>query len=564
MSRRNIESTGLIRSRDEYDGIPSADYEALRSGPLVRQRNGLAPLGSGADWHLRFEIQHLRFGELARDVRRNDPFVGQGVSRLLDNVLQGGPTVDPCTGNTDVNNILKEGWEKWCSDKMLCHALQTMNWAQMRRVSMDDMITVGDIFTVMVNDDSADLMEAHRARKPQNTVKNVVFGILKDDRGRPQQVWFTKENIQPAMQLNNVGATRPTPIRDEDGFEQVMHLIDRQRATQTRGVTKFAPIFKPITLIDDTVYAQLVKEQIQSCFVILRERPQTDGNGPTQLGTAGNASIKDDGPSQRLLQEIFPGMESRGNPGETLKAFTPQVAGADFINFSMVILGMLAVNLDMPLAVFLLDASKGNFANMRGVIMQARLAWQRLQRLQIDCQERPAYLWRVRSMIFERSRRGDQLRKLLGLTWSRLSSPQWMKDLEFADVNPFKHHWHLPEWEYIDPLKDISAGALELSSGQSSPRRVANRQQVAWSALSSEIVEDRGILAEKAILKAIELNTKYPDLSGMGGAVDWHLFYPVAMSQGVTTQITPTSEPDGDETPSKTSTTKKKEPADAD
>jgi hypothetical protein len=167
-------------------------------------------------------------------------------------------------------------------------------------------------------------------------------------------------------------------------------------------------------------------------------------------------------------------------------------------------------------------------------------------------------------MIFERSRRGDQLRKLLGLTWSRLSSPQWMKDLEFADVNPFKHHWHLPEWEYIDPLKDISAGALELSSGQSSPRRVANRQQVAWSALSSEIVEDRGILAEKAILKAIELNTKYPDLSGMGGAVDWHLFYPVAMSQGVTTQITPTSEPDGDETPSKTSTTKKKEPADAD
>lgn len=527
--RRIVESTGIVRTREQYDMVPSADYDALRSGPLVRERYGLAPLGAGADWHLRFELQHLRFAELARDVRRNDPFVGQGISRFLDNVLQGGPTVDPQSGSDEVDSILKDGWVEWCEEKMLCHALQTMNWSQMRRVTVDSMITDGDIFQVMLNDDSADLMESHRARKPTNTVKNVVFGILKDDRGRPQQVWFTKENIQPAMQLNNVGATRPTPIRDVDGFEQVMHILDRQRATQTRGVTKFAPIFKPITLIDDTIYAQLVKEQIQSCWTILRQRGQGDSNGPPQLGTAGDVSIDDDGPTQRLLQDIYPGMEVRGNAGEILSAFSPQVAGADFINFSMLILAMLAVNLDMPLAVFLLDASKGNFANMRGVIMQARLAWQRYQRLQIDCQERPTYRWRVRALIMEPSKRGRRLRELLGVN---PGIEGWLPRLLDGPIQPFKHSWHLPEWEYIEPMKDVSAAALELATGQSSPRRIANRFQVDWKHLATEYVDDRLYQAEYAFQQAKQCNERNPGMN-----LDWHLLCPIGLPNGVTMQI---------------------------
>jgi capsid protein len=516
---RFADSTGVIRSRDEYNSVPSADYDALRGGPLVRQRTGLAPLGSGADWHLRYEIQHLRLAELARDVRRNDMFVGQGVSRLVDNILQGGPTVDPQTGNDEANSILLDGWQEWGEEKTLCHSLQTMNWSQMRRVSLDSMIVDGDIFQVMQQDGSANLLESHRVRKPQNTVRNVVFGILKDDQGRPQEVWFTLENLQPAQQLNNVGATRPIPIRDAEGYEQVMQIVDRVRATQTRGVTKFAPIFKPTTLIDDTVYAQLVKEQVQSCITFLRERPQTSGV-QIEAGTAGEAQvITGDSSYARLLQNLFPGLEIAGNPGELLKAFVPAVAGADFINFSMLILCILAVNLDTPIEVFLLDSSRGNFASMRANMMQARLAWQRFQRLQIDCQERPTYLWRVRALYEERSKRGARLRYLCETDKS---------------IDLRRHNWHLPEWEYLDPLKDVTAGAMELATGQTSPRRLANRLQVPWSQLAREIPEDRLMLAKNAALAARAFNDEF---KADGFTADWTWFAPQALPTGVTMQI---------------------------
>jgi hypothetical protein len=204
-----------------------------------------------------------------------------------------------------------------------------------------------------------------------------------------------------------------------------------------------------------------------------------------------------------------------------LKAFAPQVAGADFINFSMLVLCILAVNLDIPVEVLLLDSSRGNFANMRGVLMQARLAWQRFQRLQIDCQERPTYLWRVRSLLEERSKRGAKLRQLIAA----------------GGVNLNKHNWHLPEWEYIEPLKDVSAGALELATGQSSPRRVANRQQVDFKQLASEIVSDRSMLIEMAIKEADRLNGLFPDAK-----IDWRILAPMGIPTGVTMQIATTGE----------------------
>lgn len=520
---RTIGIEGLVTTRERYDAVPSADYEALKSGPLVRERTGLAPMGAGFDWHLRHESQHLRFGELANDVDRNDLVVGQGISRFLDNVLQGGPKVDPNTGDDEADDILRDGWQEWGSDPRKCHSLGTMNWSQMRRTAMRATLVAGDIFQVMLSDNTADLMESHRCRTPKATTRNVVFGILKDNRGRHKECWFTKEALNPAQQLNNVGDTKPVPIVDEEGFVQVMHLIDRQRATQTRGLTKFAPMFKPMTIFDDTIFAQLVKEQIQSCITFLREIPYQTPPGTT-TGTSGDVEVRVDGTTTKLLQKLFPGLEIAGNPGEMLKAFSPQVAGADFVNFSHLILTFLAINLDMPLSVFLLDATKGNFSSMRGVIMQARLAWQRWQRMQIDQQERPTYLWQVRAMFEERTRRGKRLRELV----------------QGKGLNLYSHEWHLPEWEYIQPLQDVSSDALEMASGLTSPRRVSLRKQVDYRQLAQEIVTDRGYLMELAIKEAERLNAAYPNLNP---PVDYRLLGSTQLPQGLTMNIMPPVEP---------------------
>lgn len=521
-SRGDEVGAGLITTREQWDSIPSADYDVLKGGPLIRQRTGLAPLGAGADWHMRFEIQHLRLSELALDLDRNDLVIGQGVTRFVDNVLQGGPRVEPKTGNDEVDSILRDGWQEWCGDKYQCHFLQTQNWSEMRETSLRAAIVQGDMFQVMMSNNSADLMESHRARKPLNTTRNVVFGILKDESNRPRQVWFTKENIQPTQQLNNVSATNPVDIRDSEDFEQVMHLVQGLRATQTRGVTKFACMFKAATLHDDTLFAQLVNHQVQSCITLLRQQPPAINGLPSpETGTAGDVEIADDDEGQRIIQKLAPGLEIAGKPGEIISAFTPQMAGVQFWTFERVILMFLAINLNVPLPVLLLDASEGNFANMRGILMQARITWQKWQRWQVDHQERPTYFWRVRALLEERSPRGERLRALVSK----------------GDVNLYQQVWHLPEWEYIDPLKDVSAGALELATGQSSPRRVAARQQVDFNHLAREIVDDRGMLMELAVLKAFELNQKLAKQLEGQNPIPWEVLAPMGLPNGVTMQI---------------------------
>ena len=60
------------------------------------------------------------------------------------------------------------------------------------------------------------------------------------------------------------------------------------------------------------------------------------------------------------------------------------------------LLGILAVNLDLPLCVFLLDASETNYSGFRGAIDQARHRWREIQSWMMGSFHGPVYEWKVR------------------------------------------------------------------------------------------------------------------------------------------------------------------------
>ena len=55
------------------------------------------------------------------------------------------------------------------------------------------------------------------------------------------------------------------------------------------------------------------------------------------------------------------------------------------------LLGILAVNLDLPLCVFLLDASETNYSGFRGAIDQARQRWREIQSWMMGSFHGPVY-----------------------------------------------------------------------------------------------------------------------------------------------------------------------------
>ena len=81
---------------------------------------------------------------------------------------------------------------------------------------------------------------------------------------------------------------------------------------------------------------------------------------------------RDDAGHRQVFHHYLP---DRRSQTRGVTAFAPTADTADHWDD----LGILAVNLDLPLCVFLLDASETNYSGFRGAIDQARQRWREIQ-----------------------------------------------------------------------------------------------------------------------------------------------------------------------------------------
>jgi len=478
-----------------------ADYNAAKITRFRKRLTGVASRGSGADYHYRSEADHLRMMELARSFDRNDMVVGQGITRLIRNVLQGGIRLNPETGNEDLDKDLARRWRLWSAAPMQCHKAGKFSVHTMAKLTLRHMIVDGDICNLPLIEGSLDQAEAHRLRTPTNTKRNVVHGVLLDNHRKPLEYWFTADDLDPNTPLARVSDVKTYPAHDEDGNPQVFHAYLPKRFSQTRGVTALAPIVDPVGMHDDIQFAKLVQQQIASCFAIFHQIAE-DAEGAAdepQRGERETETLSDG--STRTIEGIAPGMEIYGEPGETLTGFSPNVPNPEFFSHATLILTFIAINLDLPLAVLLLDPSKTNFSGWRGAIDQARMGFRDLQTVMIDHFYQPVYLWKVRQWLAEDA----GLRQAAG----------------GGDVDIFGHKWRPPSWSYIEPNKDAQGDTTITRSGLDSRRGVLARRGLDIEDVDRETIDDNKRRIVMAIEASDEINGKHP-----GAQVDWRELLP--------------------------------------
>ncbi len=469
-----------------------ADYDAAKNSRYRRTRRGVGPIGRTGDYHYYREADYLRIMELSRDFVRNDPIVGQGMRRLSHNVLRDGFKADPQTGSADLNAYLTEKWRDWAEDPQQCDQSREHTFHQLEKFVLDQTLTDGDIIPLLTTEGTVQLVEAHRCRTPANTTRNVVHGVLLDDNRVRREYWLTKDDIDPSQRLERVADVRAYPARDADGHRLVLHCYRPDRVSQTRGISACAPIADMVGMHGDIQFAQLVKQQVASCFAIIRERDVSfslPGGNPA-AGAQSTETLGDG--TTRTLEGIAPGMQITGMPGEKFATFSPNIPNPEFFPHAMMVLTFIAINLNLPLCVLLLDPTKTNFSGWRGAIDQARLSFQDLQRWLIATFHTPVYRWKVRQ-------------------WFEAGDPELGRAAGLG-VNVFRHRWTPPAWSYIEPLKDASADLLRVRNGLISQGRRCAERGIDWDDLSDEIVADNALLISKAYRTAEKLNQSMPGL----------------------------------------------------
>lgn len=497
------------------------DYQAAKSTRFRRIRNGLPSLGGSADYHYRSETDFLKIMEYARDMDRNDVIVSQTVDRSVSNVIQDGIKLDFNTGDRALDSDLLARWEYETHNPQTIDSMGELNLTQMQRLVLRQMIVDGDIFALFDSRNCIQLIEAHRCRSLDKPENDVINGVKLDEWRRRIQYWFTKEDINPSQAVRTTTDIIKKDAYDKDGNKQVFQIYNPKRVSQTRGVSAFAPIFDLLGMLEDINFAKLVQQQIVSCFAIFRKRDLSFRGGENAVYGEQYAEALTDG-SSRLTEGIAPGMEIVGLPGEELSGFSPNVPNPEFFEHFRLMLQLVGVNLGMPLILLLMDASETNFSGWRGAFDQAKMGFKDLQNIIIWRFLEPVFDWKVRVWAAEDPilfKRADLLRK---------------------------HRWNSPRWPYIQPLDEARADELRQNALLISPRRLHAESGRDWDDISTEIVEDRSKLIEKAIEAAKKLS------AAAGDEISWReLVYLSAENpiQGGINQNNEMQEPNTDNVP---------------
>lgn len=480
-----------------------------RESRFVRRRTGLAPLGGTADYHYRNETAYYRDIEKARDMDRNDAIVGQTIDRAVSNIIQDGFTLDVKTGDTGVDEALKDYWLDWAGSPDSCDIAGEMAFNDFERHVMRSTLVDGDNATIGTRNGSLQFFEGHTIQSSGRS-NNIVLGVELDAYRKRLRYHFKTDSITPNGIKTSI--EEPRSVRDENGIRTLFHMYNAKRVTQTRGVTALAPVFALCGMFEDINFAKLVQQQIVSCFAIFREQTAigSDGSPPSTAGDEfGDVSFEATESGARTIKGIAPGMEFIGNPGEKLQGFSPNVPNAEFFDHVKLMLRLISVNLGLPLNVMLMDSSESSYTGHRGAKLEAVKGWKHNQNQLKLRFHKPITLWKFRQFIDS----DPALRRAEAKLGKRI----------------FSHHWNTPSWESVDPIKDAQADALELQNALTSPRRLHGRKGQDWGEVASEMVEDYAMAIILAKRQAMEINQTIQDEQ----PVHWRELLPIVMPNGL-------------------------------
>lgn len=487
--------------------------------------------GAGADYHYRDEYRFYYLLEMSRNAERDDPAVGQGVGRFVSNVVQGGYTYQPETGVDALDRLLFERWSEWTSDSnargvdwhgRLC-------WQQYEELTARRIVVDGDLGISPLSDGRLQPFEAHRIRSPvrygssQRRRRFVMHGVELNRSEQVVRYWVSRHENDGFYSYSqgdprDVVSVPAWEVDDLTGTVEpaFLHLYNPKRFSQSRGVPVMHAVLNTAGMHADLQFANLVRSQLASYIGFIHEIPQTasDYDPP-------EAELQydhDTGEFKRKGVDLSPGSSYYPDyPGEKITPFSANLPNPEFFPHAKLLLTFIATALDMPLILFMLDASETNFSSWRGAIDQFKIAAKRFQTNHTAMFHKPV-------LRFQQRR------------WMR-EDGYFRRAYQTLGSDFFAHTWRYPRWQHVQPVEDVKAEVMELGNLLDSPRAIAARHNRDIDRIIRETCEDRAMAILCGMEKAEELNAHPYIKANPHETVTWREVMPLPLSDNAQMQL---------------------------
>lgn len=446
-------------------------YDGANSG---RRTNGWVTPSTSANSEINPGLSKLR--DRSRDLVRNNPYANKALRVLVSNSV--GTGIIPSITNKKTQEL----WKTWVKES---DADGQLNFYGLQRLIGRTIFESGEClirFRYRRPEDGLSVPLQIQVLEPDylDSNKNVLLpnggyiqnGIEYDPIGKRAAYWLYKQHpgenngiVWQSLQSSRVIA------------EDIIHVYEKLRPGQSRGVPIFAPAMITTNDLDEYEEATLVRKAAEACITAIVEESDSESR------SLGIESTEPD--TQRRLEELAPGQIEYINSGESITFNNPPASQGygEYINTR---LHSIAAGIGITYEQMTGDLSQVNYSSIRAGTLDFRREIEQFQWLTFI----PIVCERIMDVWLKTAAISNGIKSDIAIDWTT------------------------PKWDWVDPLKDIRGEEMEIGNNLKSWSEGARQRGYNPQDLLNEIISDRKMFSDAGIpypSDKVSPNSQQPD-----------------------------------------------------
>ena len=447
-----------VRAREALSRIgkitEARAYEGAKTG---RRTGGWITGATSADAEVSTSAVKLR--DRARALVRDNPYASRARDVFVANVVG--------TGIAAKVGEAKQAWEQWITE---CDADGLLDFYGIQALVMRCMFESGEcliryrerrpedglIVPLQLQVLEPDYLDATKV----GALKGggwIVAGVEYNAIGK--RVAYHLYNQHPGDSVNRGAALESKRVP----AEEVLHIYERSRPGQTRGVSRMASVLLKMRDLDDYEEAELVRKGIESCFSAI-VTTEDNGVGLTEGTTDVNGN---------RIESLGAGLIQYLKPGQDIQFGAP-ANGGDYGAYTRTQLRAIAAGIGITYEQLTGDLTGVNYSSIRAGMIEFNRTVEMLQ-------------WHTLVPM------------MLQPIWQRWSKTAYA--LRVIKKPPMAQaSWTPPRRQWVDPLKDVNAARQEIAAGIVSISETIRTRGEDPDKVFAEIAAERKLLESLGII----------------------------------------------------------------
>lgn len=341
-----------------------------------------------------------------------------------------------------------------------CDIERIDNFYQLQQLALLNALLSGDSFALMtttkrtgsIYDLRIELVEADRVSTPDNETINPLFceGVEKNANGEVVAYHISKFHPLSFQDREPREWVRVKAFGEKTGRRNVIHVMNRERIGQVRGVPFLSPVIETIKQLGRYTEAEVLAAVINGLFTVFIEKESASDDVP--FGEAVPEDMQVDSEDEGSI-ELAPGAVIDLGEGEKANMVNPGRPNPNFDPFVMAVTKQIGAALEIPYELLIM-AFSNNYSASRAAILEffKVIKMYRAWFVTDFCQ--PIY----EEWLCEAVAKG------------RINAPGFFNDPIIKDAY-CSAEWNGPSAGQLDPKKEVEAAELRVQGGFSTRER---------------------------------------------------------------------------------------------